>query len=187
MIGELREWEARVQACVRQKDQDVWSAAVLRKPKLRTYSVIKTRVRREEYLSWEITGEQRVLYARLRSGSHQLRIERGRWDGEQEAERLCKICGTGKIENEETLVIQNFLRQQTQKLTRRAGSSPEAIGVGVGPAVRGGEYSMLAKPQPQSPRGAYVSDASTKKKIYLENFSSIRSAHTARTLGLGFC
>jgi hypothetical protein len=132
LIGELKEWESRVQACVRQKDQDVWSAAVLRKPKLRTYSVIKTRVRREEYLSWEITGEQRVLYARLRSGSHQLRIERGRWDGEQEAERLCKICGTGKIENEshfllECYVFERFRRNMYRRILQETGYDLMAV------------------------------------------------------------
>jgi hypothetical protein len=73
------------------------------KPKLRTYNLFKAGVRREEYLSWEITDEQRVLYARFRSGSHQLRIERGRWENEVEAERLCMVCGTGKIENEKRM------------------------------------------------------------------------------------
>ena len=95
-----------IQVCVRQYDQDIWASAVQMKPKLRTYKMLKAGVRREEYLSWEITDEQRVLYARLRSGSHQLRIERGRWEHEVEAERLCLVCGTGVIENERHFLLE---------------------------------------------------------------------------------
>ena len=109
LIGELNDWEARIQACVRQYDQDIWASAVQMKPKLRTYKMLKAGVRREEYLSWEITDEQRVLYARLRSGSHQLRIERGRWEHEVEAERLCLVCGTGVIENERHFLLECFV------------------------------------------------------------------------------
>ena len=85
------------------------------KPKLRTYNLFKAEVRREEYLSWEIPNEQRVLYARLRSGSHQLRIERGRWDNEVEAERLCKVCGTGKIENEKHFLLECYVFERFRR------------------------------------------------------------------------
>jgi len=115
LIGELKDWESQIQACVRQFDQDSWSVAVQMKPKLRTYNLFKAEVRREEYLSWEITDEQRVLYARLRSGSHQLRIERGRWDNEVEAERLCKVCGTGKIENEKHFLLECYVFERFRR------------------------------------------------------------------------
>ena len=40
LIGAPKEWESLVQACVRQNDVDIWSAALQMKPKLRTYSLI---------------------------------------------------------------------------------------------------------------------------------------------------
>ena len=115
LIGDLKDWESLVQTCVRQNDKNIWSATVQMKPKLRTYSLIKADLRREEYLSWEITGEQRVMYARLRSGSHQLRIERGRWENEREEERLCKVCGTGKIENEQHFLLDCFVFERFRR------------------------------------------------------------------------
>src|SRR3569833_2170924 len=50
----------------------------------------------EEYLGWALSTEQRMLYAQLRSGSHHLRIERGRWVKEPEEERVCKVCISGR-------------------------------------------------------------------------------------------
>ena len=56
---------------------------------------------REDYITWQIPTSHRTLYARLRSGTHQLRLETGRWVNEPEEERLCKVCITGKVESEE--------------------------------------------------------------------------------------
>src|SRR3569623_253932 len=108
-IGELKDWASLVRASVRQMDQDLWFAAVQKKRKLRTYSLSKADLCREEYLSWAITGKQRVLYAQLRSGSNQLRIERGRWEGLEEAQRVCKVCGTGKVEDEKHFLLDCFV------------------------------------------------------------------------------
>jgi hypothetical protein len=125
-IGELKDWTSLVMASVKQSDQDLWSAEVQKKRKLRTYSLIKTDLCREEYLSWEITGKQRLLYAQLRSGSHQLRIERGRWEDLEEAKRVCKVCGTGKIEDEkhfllDCFVFERFRRNMFHRIMQETG------------------------------------------------------------------
>ena len=71
-----------------------------KKSKLRLYRCLKTELREEEYLRWAVTVEQRSLYARLRSGTHPLDIEVGRWYQKPEAERVCYVCLTGKVESE---------------------------------------------------------------------------------------
>ena len=108
-IEELKDWASLMMVSVRQLDQGLLLEAVQKKRKLKTYGLIKTDLCREVYISWSITGKQRVLYAQLRSGSHQLRIERGRWEGLEEAERVCKVCGTGKVEDKKHFLLDCFV------------------------------------------------------------------------------
>lgn len=117
-IGERKDWELRARKSIRLKDKFCWLANLHDKPKLRTYELLnfKTDWCKEEYLSWEITADQRVLYARLRSGSHQLRIETGRWDHEQEAKRVCIVCGTGKIENEKHFLLDCYAYERCRRI-----------------------------------------------------------------------
>ena len=67
-----------------------------------------------------------MLYARLRSGSHQLRIERGRWAKEEEVDRLCKVCATGKIESEthfllDCYVFERYRRAMFNRILQETG------------------------------------------------------------------
>ena len=96
------------------------------KQKLRTYRLLKFDLCREEYLSWTISGEQRIFYSQLRSGSHQLRIERGRWEKEQLADRVCKLCATGKVEDElhfllNCYVFERFRRNLFSRILQETG------------------------------------------------------------------
>ena len=90
-----------------------------KKAKLRVYRQLKSDLRQEEFLAWALPQEQRVLYARLRSGTHQLRIETGRWRKEPEEERVCKVCITGSVESEAHFLLDcyvyNRLRQSMFK------------------------------------------------------------------------
>ena len=78
-IGEYNDWVSVVRAAVKRKDTDMWLLAMQEKSKLRLYRTLKTDLKPEEYLSWTVSAQQRALYAQLRSGTHQLRIEVGRW------------------------------------------------------------------------------------------------------------
>ena len=117
MIGEPKQWEAQLRKSIKQKDKLCWLAALQDKTKLRTYKILNFRIDlcKEEYLSWEITAYQRVLYARMRSGSHQLRVERGRWAKEEEADRLCKVCATGKIESETQFLLDCYVFERYRR------------------------------------------------------------------------
>ena len=108
-IGELKDWSTLVLACVKAKDKDRWLLALQQKSKLRVYKCIKTELQFEEYLRWPLSWEERALYAKLRSGTHQLRIETGRWRKELEAERVCCICLTGNVENESHFLLDCYV------------------------------------------------------------------------------
>jgi len=63
--------------------------------------------------------EHRRCYARIRSGSLQLRIESGRWNKELEEERVCKVCLTGKVENESHFLLHCYAYDRLRKLMFR--------------------------------------------------------------------
>ena len=50
-----------------------------------------------------------MAYARIRSGTHQLRIEVGRWSKEAVADRKCNVCLTGKVEDEAHLLLHCYV------------------------------------------------------------------------------
>jgi hypothetical protein len=61
-----------------------------------TGGAFKTRAYLEEIKS----KANRRMLARIRTGSHILRVETGRWAGEARSSRVCRICSFGAIENE---------------------------------------------------------------------------------------
>lgn len=108
-IGDLKGWNSFVTATIRRKDANQWLLAVQKKPKLRLYRCLKSELKREDYVEWEIPGTHRSLYARLRSGTHQLRLETGRWLQEPEEDRVCNVCITGKVETEEHFLLDCYV------------------------------------------------------------------------------
>ena len=86
-----------------------WFRCLEQKDKLRWYRQIKPDLRKEDYLSWDMPREHRILYARLRSGTHWLRMETGRWSKEPEHERLCMVCVTGKVESEVHFLLECYI------------------------------------------------------------------------------
>jgi len=100
-----------------ERERDLWLRTLQQKPKLRLYRCLKTELREEEYLRWAVTVEQRSLYARLRSGTHPLNIEMGRWYQKPEAERVCYVCLTGKVESEAHFLLDCYrYNRQRDKL-----------------------------------------------------------------------
>jgi hypothetical protein len=108
-IGSYEDWGLLATDCVKQREVKEWSECVEEKEKLRWYRQFKTVLRREDYLFWEIPREHRILYARLRSGTHWLRIETGRWHKEKEHERICMACVTGEVESEAHFLLQCYI------------------------------------------------------------------------------
>src|SRR5690348_9309529 len=73
------------------------------KSKLRLYRVLKTRWGKEEYLN--LPAEQRSLITELRCGTSRLRVELGRWRGEQREERVCVLCDRHVVEDERHVLL----------------------------------------------------------------------------------
>ena len=61
-------------------DKQVWSAHMSSMPKLRTLGLFKTNLYVENYLLLHINRRLRVALAKFRVGSHDLEIERGRYE-----------------------------------------------------------------------------------------------------------
>ena len=70
--------------------------------KLRTYALIKTNYNPEKYLYANIPRSTISAIAKLRTSTHNLEIETGRYARPRipAHQRTCKICNTGKVEDE---------------------------------------------------------------------------------------
>ena len=81
------------------------------KPKLRTYQQLKTNLVMEDYLICK-DHKARAVITRLRGGTHELRIETGRYpittrDRKLEVEeRRCLLCISGAVEDEQHFMVE---------------------------------------------------------------------------------
>ena len=66
--------------------------SITEKDKLRNYKLIKLSFGMERYLTFINDGKQRKSLTALRISAHKLKIERGRYSGQSEEERLCAEC-----------------------------------------------------------------------------------------------
>src|SRR3569832_272654 len=76
-------------------------------PKLRLYCNLNTELRMEDYLT-DITDFQcRRAFTRIRVGTHELRIETGRYRKPKEdiKDRICCVCCKGLVEDEQHLLL----------------------------------------------------------------------------------
>lgn len=73
--------------------------------KLRTYQKFKTSITREPYLDLIKDRNTRKSLAQLRTSSHKLHVETGRYFGRDISDRTCEVCGNGDIEDEQHFLI----------------------------------------------------------------------------------
>lgn len=80
----------------RLRDQYVqeWSMIISDSSKLETYTQYKVNFTHELYLSCVTVRKFRNALAKLRSSSHDLEIEKGRYTNVQREDRKCRICNT---------------------------------------------------------------------------------------------
>ena len=90
--------------CVREKlhkiQCDQWSENMKKFPKLRTYMTFKTLYGPEPYVIMNTQCKYRSVLAQLRVGILPLEIEVGRWKSLELEQRLCKLCDSESIEDE---------------------------------------------------------------------------------------
>ena len=108
-----------VKQLVRRKDEDDWREAMKTKRKLRLYRRLKDRLVLERYVI-EFDRSRRRQLTMLRGGTNYLRIERGRWVGEREHERVCNVCMCDEVEDERhfLLACQMYVRERVEMFER---------------------------------------------------------------------
>ena len=88
-----------------EKMEEDWAAGLNTKPKLRTYKQFKSEFRPEKYILLNLDRKDRAYMAQLRLGILPIALETGRWAGIKENLRICKLCNSGKVENETNLLF----------------------------------------------------------------------------------
>ena len=84
---------------------------MLEKPKLRLYRTLKNDLHFEDYLTEIADRRHRSEFARIRGGTHDLKLETDRYkkaDIEVE-KRVCLICAKGAVEDESHLLLDCIL------------------------------------------------------------------------------
>ena len=92
----MRKWGQRLKDIYQQK----WFEKISVSSKCDYYSVFKTHIYTERYLSGVNIKKFRIALSRFRCSSHDLQIEKGRYTNTPREERLCKCCNTNVIEDE---------------------------------------------------------------------------------------
>ena len=92
-----------------------WVDSVMNKPKLDFLASIKPAYCIEPYLKLNIPRYERSLLSQLRYGILQIQLETGRYNGEPRANRCCRVCNGGVVENQN-----HFVFECPEYATRRA-------------------------------------------------------------------
>jgi hypothetical protein len=93
-----------VKVRIQTREEKLWRESVLTKSKLRTYAVLKTQLKMEDYLQVKDRCGVPEL-TKLRGGTNRLRIEKGRYQGLPAEERVCEFCNKGEVEDERHFVL----------------------------------------------------------------------------------
>jgi len=110
-INEIRQppnrWLSKVTRALRNRYFTLWKTQLGRDTansgkgnKLRTYNKFKSSLTREPYLDLIKDRKTRKCLAQLRTSSHKLHVETGRYTGKTLSDRTCEICGSSDVEDE---------------------------------------------------------------------------------------
>ena len=99
LLGTEKEWREKVWRKIQEREEMVWLQNMDKKPKLFLYKLLKNTLRKERYLEDSFNNEGTRLLTQLRSGTSDLRLETGRFEGLERKNRLCLLC-LEEVENE---------------------------------------------------------------------------------------
>ena len=85
--------------------ENSWPDKCRNVPRLRTYIQFKQSFKRENYLTMNMNRNERSVMAQFRCGVLPLRIETGRFVGEQVGDKLCRFCDLNLVEDEKHFVL----------------------------------------------------------------------------------
>jgi len=104
-IGDLNGWSSRLKVLIGNREELEWKNRLLTTSKLRTFRLLKSEFKLEDYLMEVRDPRWRKALTCIRGGSHNLNIEAGRWLGLPVELRTCCVCVTGQIEDERHLML----------------------------------------------------------------------------------
>ena len=90
---------------VKQSFVTLWKNQIEHSSKLYFYSTLKTGYELEKYLTVIKNTNHRRILTRFRISNHKLMIECGRYHNIPHDQRICKLCTSNEIENEEHLLF----------------------------------------------------------------------------------
>ena len=76
---------------LRQKHHEKWKLDIVNMPKLRTFRCLETNFETQQYITTNMTRQQRSTLARMRCGTFPLELELGRYRGIPSNRRFCKV------------------------------------------------------------------------------------------------
>ena len=106
LVGSEQDWKSLIKASLQEREEAEWKKAMEKKPKLRLYRILKFTLEREEYLDVVVDPQERRFMTDMRGGTNLLRVEMGRWKGEQLEDRTCIFCAMGVVEDEAHALLQ---------------------------------------------------------------------------------
>ena len=93
-----------------------WYSSINNSNRLEMYARYKHDFEMEKYLDFVTEKKYRIALARFRLSSHDLAIERGRYENLSKNERLCKYCSSQLVESEyHFLLVCPYYRNLRQK------------------------------------------------------------------------
>ncbi|CAC5370583.1 unnamed protein product [Mytilus coruscus] len=81
-----------------------WHTNLSNSPKLRTYRTFKSTYSTESYIKLNLKRSERSVLAHFRCGIFPLRLETGRFVGESEYQRICRMCDSGHVKMKYTIL-----------------------------------------------------------------------------------
>jgi len=96
-----KDWKTKVLTAIHEKASLAWKLGMNQKPKLRTYVQFKSNLCFETYL--DDNDNRKFLLLKLRVGTNNLEIDKGRHEKKEKDKRLCRFCR--QIEDESHFLL----------------------------------------------------------------------------------
>ena len=111
---------SQIQQRILDRYQQKWYSEINNSQRLFYYRMFKHQFMCEQYLNSQLNNKFKYSLARFRTSSHDLDIEKGRYNRIRREDRLCKLCNLNQIETEyHFLLIRPFYRDLRLKYIKR--------------------------------------------------------------------
>jgi hypothetical protein len=103
-IKSMESWRHKVETAIQEREERQWRERMRKKPMLRNYVKMKTKLKFEQYLQCDGTRRDKTNMIEMRGGMNGLEINMGRREKKKREERWCRCCGE-EIEDEKHFML----------------------------------------------------------------------------------